>query len=79
MVHSHGLSLPSVHGGKHIGEFVALRGYPNEQKAMKMLRETASLVKPIMQKRGWMVPVLMEFWENPAWNTHAEIILGPLL
>jgi len=66
----------SANGGKLIGEFIALRGYPNEQKAMQLLRETASLVKPIMQKHGWRVPVLMELWENPAWNTRSRITLG---
>ena len=66
----------SANSGKLIGEFVALRGYPNEQKAMQLLRETASLVKPIMQKHGWRVPVLMELWENPTWNTRSEITLG---
>lgn len=75
-MYSYGSRLPSAHSGKLIGEFIALRGYPNEQKAMKLLRETASLVKPIMQKHGWRVPTLMEFWENPAWNTGPGIILG---
>ena len=39
---------------------------PNADQALKLLQRTASLVKPIMRKHGWVLPVLSEFFpENP--------------
>ncbi|KAF8469532.1 WLM domain-containing protein [Kalaharituber pfeilii] len=58
-------SGPVTSNGQLIGEFVILRGYSDERHAMKMLREIAFLVKPIMQKHGWRVGTLTEFWETP--------------
>lgn len=38
-----------------------LQGLPRGDNALKMLRQIASLVKPIMRKRGWKVQILAEF------------------
>jgi DNA-dependent metalloprotease WSS1 len=38
-----------------------LQGLPKGDAALKMLRQVASLVKPIMRKRGWKVQILAEF------------------
>ncbi|KAI7167271.1 hypothetical protein D0869_13598 [Hortaea werneckii] len=38
-----------------------LRGLPRGDAALTMLRKVASLVKPIMRKRGWKVQILAEF------------------
>lgn len=38
-----------------------LAGLPRGDSALKMLRQVASLVKPIMRKRGWKVQILAEF------------------
>ncbi|KAK4498805.1 hypothetical protein PRZ48_009315 [Zasmidium cellare] len=38
-----------------------LQGLPRADAALTMLRKVASLVKPIMRKRGWRVQVLAEF------------------
>ena len=38
-----------------------LQGLPRGDSAITMLRKIASLVKPIMRKRGWKVQVLAEF------------------
>lgn len=38
-----------------------LQGLPRTDAALTMLRKVASLVKPIMRKRGWTVQILAEF------------------
>ena len=38
-----------------------LKGLPRGDSALKMLRQVASLVKPVMRKRGWKVQILAEF------------------
>lgn len=38
-----------------------LQGLPRGDAALTMLRKVASLVKPIMRKRGWKVQILAEF------------------
>ncbi|TKA67048.1 hypothetical protein B0A55_11067 [Friedmanniomyces simplex] len=38
-----------------------LQGLQRGDAALKMLRQVASLVKPIMRKRGWRVQILAEF------------------
>ncbi|KAJ6541860.1 WLM domain-containing protein [Mycena capillaripes] len=35
---------------------------PKEERALPMLQRIASLVKPIMRKHGWVLPVLCEFF-----------------
>ena len=43
-----------------------LKGLPNPDQALILLRKTASRVKPIMRKHGWRLPVLAEFFpDNP--------------
>ena len=38
-----------------------LKGLSRGDAALKMLRQVASLVKPVMRKRGWKVQILAEF------------------
>jgi hypothetical protein len=45
-----------------VKSFTHLNGRPNEERALPMLQRVASLVKPIMRKHGWVVPVLSEFF-----------------
>lgn len=43
-----------------------LNNLPRADTALKMLQKTASLVKPIMRRHGWVLPVLAEFFpDNP--------------
>jgi hypothetical protein len=43
-----------------------LNDMPRASTALKMLQQTASLVKPIMRRHGWVLPVLAEFFpDNP--------------
>jgi DNA-dependent metalloprotease WSS1 len=43
-----------------------LKDRPNADKALRMLQRVASLVKPIMKKHKWVLPVLSEFFpESP--------------
>ncbi|KAI0828912.1 WLM domain-containing protein [Trametes gibbosa] len=43
-----------------------LKDRPNADKALLLLQRVASLVKPIMRKHGWVLPVLSEFFpESP--------------
>lgn len=49
-----------------VQSFTHLKDQPNADKALHMLQCIASLVKPIMRKRGWVLPVLSEFFpDNP--------------
>lgn len=50
--------------GHLIGSYVHMREKPREQHALFMLRKIASLVKPIMQQRGFKVGCLAEFWPD---------------
>ncbi|KAK7063810.1 WLM domain-containing protein [Favolaschia claudopus] len=45
-----------------IKSFTVLKGRPKEERALPMLQRIASLVKPIMRKHGWVLPVLSEFF-----------------
>ena len=45
-----------------VKSFTHLKGRPQEERALELLQKIASLVKPIMQKRGWTLPVLAEFF-----------------
>lgn len=52
--------------GIFVQSFTHLKDKPNADKALHMLQHVASLVKPIMRKRGWVLPVLAEFFpDNP--------------
>ncbi|EMD42291.1 hypothetical protein CERSUDRAFT_110816 [Gelatoporia subvermispora B] len=49
-----------------IKSFTHLKDRPKADKALPLLQRIASLVKPIMRKRGWVLPVLAEFFpESP--------------
>ncbi|KAF2705377.1 WLM-domain-containing protein [Pleomassaria siparia CBS 279.74] len=45
----------------HFDAYEHLKHLPREQEALHMLRKAASLVKPMMRKRGWKVGILAEF------------------
>ncbi|KAA1469628.1 WLM-domain-containing protein [Dentipellis sp. KUC8613] len=46
--------------------FTHLKGRPKADQALPLLQRIASLVKPIMRKHGWKLPVLAEFFpESP--------------
>ncbi|MCJ1389326.1 hypothetical protein MMC18_002182 [Xylographa bjoerkii] len=54
---------------------------PREAEALQTLRKVASLVKPIMRQRGWIVGTLAEFWPPEKnllgmnWNKGQKICL----
>lgn len=49
-----------------VQSFTHLEDMPEPGRALTMLKRVASLVKPIMRKHGWVLPVLSEFFpENP--------------
>ena len=45
----------------HFGCYEHLRHLPRQQEGLEKLRKIASLVKPIMRKRGWRIGALAEF------------------
>ncbi|CDZ96996.1 wlm-domain-containing protein [Phaffia rhodozyma] len=51
----------------HIKSFIHLTKLKYSEKALPLLEKIASLVKPIMNKYGWVLPVLAEFLpDNPS-------------
>ncbi|KAH9849274.1 WLM domain-containing protein [Lenzites betulinus] len=49
-----------------VNAFSHLKDRPHADKALLLLQRVASLVKPIMRKHGWVLPVLSEFFpESP--------------
>ncbi|KAI8990593.1 WLM domain-containing protein [Trametes punicea] len=49
-----------------VRSFTHLKDRPHADKALPLLQRIASLVKPIMRKHGWVLPVLSEFFpESP--------------
>lgn len=51
---------------KFVLSYTHLKDRPNADHALQMLQKIASLVKPIMRKHGWVLPVLSEFFpESP--------------
>ncbi|KAI0962377.1 hypothetical protein AcV7_001234 [Taiwanofungus camphoratus] len=49
-----------------VKSFTHLRDRPQADRALPLLQRVASLVKPIMRKHGWVLPVLAEFFpESP--------------
>ncbi|KAF8973488.1 WLM domain-containing protein [Flammula alnicola] len=49
-----------------VQSFTHLKDRPHADKALHILQRIASLVKPIMRKRSWVLPVLAEFFpDNP--------------
>ncbi|KAJ2395423.1 hypothetical protein GGI23_004306 [Coemansia sp. RSA 2559] len=49
-----------------IGSIHALKREPNADEALRLLQRIAALVRPIMQKRGWKVTKLREFFPRNA-------------
>ena len=50
----------------YVQSFTHLAGRPKSDQALPLLKRIASLVKPIMRKHGWVLPVLAEFFpESP--------------
>jgi WLM domain len=47
-----------------VKSFTHLRGMPHADRALPLLQRIASLVKPIMRKHGWVLPVLSEFFPD---------------
>ena len=47
-----------------IQSFTHLKDRPNADRALHILQKVASLVKPIMRKHGWVLPVLAEFFPD---------------
>jgi len=45
-----------------VKSFTHLKDRPKADRALPMLQRVASLVKPIMRKHGWVLPVLAEFF-----------------
>ena len=56
--------------------FSHLKDKRNADKALEILKRVASLVKPIMRKRNWVLPVLAEFYPD---NANLLGISRPLL
>ena len=49
-----------------VQSFTHLKDRPKSDRALPMLQRIASLVKPIMRRHGWTLPVLAEFFpESP--------------
>ncbi|KAK7686699.1 hypothetical protein QCA50_010299 [Cerrena zonata] len=49
-----------------VKSFTHLKDRPKQDQALLLLQRIASLVKPVMRKRGWVLPVLSEFFpESP--------------
>lgn len=50
----------------YVKSFTHLKDRRRADNALRLLQKVASLVKPIMRKRGWVLPVLSEFFpDNP--------------
>ena len=50
----------------YVKSFTHLKDRHRADDALKLLQRIASLVKPIMRKRGWILPTLAEFFpDNP--------------
>ncbi|KAF9011078.1 WLM domain-containing protein [Cyathus striatus] len=47
-----------------IQSFTHLNDRPHAERALHILKRIASLVKPIMRKRNWVLPVLSEFFPD---------------
>ena len=65
LIHNHPtllLTMPDI----FVRSFTHLKDKPKADQALKLLQRIASLVKPIMRKHGWTLPVLSEFYpEEP--------------
>lgn len=57
-----------------------LKDRPNADRALHMLQRVASLVKPVMKKHKWVLPVLSEFFpESPnllgKYHRYSELLI----
>lgn len=50
----------------HFDAYEHLKHLPREAEALHMIRKVASVVKPLMRKRGWKVGTLAEFLPDEA-------------
>jgi hypothetical protein len=50
----------------HFDAYEHLKHLPRDAEALHMLRKAASMVKPMMRKRGWKVGTLAEFLPDEA-------------
>ena len=48
----------------YVKSFTHLKDKHRADNALRLLQKTASLVKPIMRKRGWVLPLLAEFFPD---------------
>ena len=48
----------------YVKSFTHLKDRHRADYALKFLQKIASLVKPIMRKRGWVLPTLAEFFPD---------------
>lgn len=58
LLHRCCLHMPDV----FVKSFSHLKDRPHADKALPLLQRIASLVKPIMRKHSWVLPVLSEFF-----------------
>ena len=47
-----------------VKSFTHLKDRPRADQALQLLQRIASLVKPVMRKHGWVLPVLSEFFPD---------------
>ncbi|CAD6957491.1 unnamed protein product [Tilletia controversa] len=73
----------SASAGPYIAEYRALNRKGSEQ-CLQILRRTGTLVKPLMVKHGWRLPLLAEFYPNDKsllginiWDEH--VVMGCML
>jgi hypothetical protein len=59
--------------GKFVLSYTHLKDRPRSDQALPMLQKVASLVKPIMRKHSWVLPVLSEFFPE------SQNLVGELL
>lgn len=64
----------------YVKSFTHLKDRHRADDALKLLQRIASLVKPIMRKRGWVLPVLAEFFpDNPGLLGESPPVFLPYL
>lgn len=52
---------PALKGNARIAEYRVLKGLPRADVALERLRNIGAIVKPIMVRHGWQLPLLVEF------------------
>ncbi|GAA6054147.1 hypothetical protein JCM3770_003219 [Rhodotorula araucariae] len=56
----------TLHPEGEVGAITVLKSQPRADEALELLRKIHALVKPIMKKHGWYLPVLSEFFPSNA-------------